>query len=389
MDTAKIVIVSPETLPVPPSEGGAVQTVIYEQLRRLKQHAVAVISPGNTKEDEVKESGHITYIRRADGSFSQDKQRRREQYIELVKQKLAALKPDIVHIHNRPQFVQPCKEVLPKAKVILHLHNEHLSNLAKKERKKVIDQCTKLVCVSQYIADQIKRKNQSAKSKLVVLPNGADTEKFHPVTDQQRSDLRKKLDYGGEDLVLLYVGRVVKEKGLDVLLKAVKRMGRRERKNIKVLIVGSSDFAGEDPSGYEKSVRSLAKKLKTNVRFTGYVDHRQLPTYYQMADVFVFPVRWNEPFGLVVCEAQACGVPVLSAKKGGIPEIVIHKKTGYLMPSSFGSKDLYRALRKIATNEKKLEKWGRKGRKRVERYFTWQRSAGELEKLYDQLAKNN
>ncbi len=152
-----------------------------------------------------------------------------------------------------------------------------------------------------------------------VIPNGVDLQRFNPLV---RGDgVRAAFDLGRRD-VILYVGRVAPEKGLDLLLDAFANL-RRSRPDARLLIVGRGPSLGH----YMASARR--RFPWRGVTFTGFVPDRRLPEFYAACDVFALPSTF-ETQGMVLLEAMACGKPVVALDHGAIPEVVRNGENGYL-----------------------------------------------------------
>ena len=202
------------------------------------------------------------------------------------------------------------------------------------------------------------------------IPHGVNTDIFKPV---DASNLRKK--YGTENSdVILYVGRIAKGKGVDKLIKIL-NLVIKKNKRVKLIIVGGD-------AGYLPIVKNLIQKygLSKNVTIVGYISKHNLPAYYSMADLIVYPSR-QEIFGLVLCEAMACGKAVIGSDIMGPSEIILNGKTGYT--SNF--KDLNKVSELIINlfkDRQLLAQMGKKSLERVREIYTWEKAAESHYKLY-------
>jgi len=202
------------------------------------------------------------------------------------------------------------------------------------------------------------------------IPHGVNTDIFKPV---DASNLRKK--YGTENSdVILYVGRIAKGKGVDKLIKIL-NLVIKKNKRVKLIIVGGD-------AGYLPIVKNLIQKygLSKNVAIVGYISKHNLPEYYSMADLIVYPSR-QEIFGLVLCEAMACGKAVIGSDIMGPSEIIVNGKTGYT--SNF--KDLNKVSELIINlfkDRQLLAQMGKKSLERVREIYTWEKAAESHYKLY-------
>jgi D-inositol-3-phosphate glycosyltransferase len=159
--------------------------------------------------------------------------------------------------------------------------------------------------------------------KINVIPPGVDLTRFRPISELQSRD---HLGYGDE-LNILFVGRLEPLKGLDNLFRAVASLEGLAKITLNVV--------GGDENSQEKArLQTLAirMKLTQSVNFIGSVSQDELPYHYNAADVCVLPSHY-ESFGLAALEAAACGRPVVASDVGGLPTIVKSGATGYLVPA--------------------------------------------------------
>ena len=161
-------------------------------------------------------------------------------------------------------------------------------------------------------------------NKIAVVPPGIDIKMFHA---SGTSGARDELNIPKDSQMILFVGRIDPIKGLEILVQAVSLIA--SKKDVFLYIVGGAD----EENKYLSSIKSLVEEtgLGEKVVFTGPVAHDELRTYYNAADVFVLPSHY-ESLGFVAIEAMACGTPVVASRVGGIPSIVDHGSTGYLIP---------------------------------------------------------
>ncbi len=167
---------------------------------------------------------------------------------------------------------------------------------------------------------------------------------------------------------LLFAGRINKDKGADIACRIALQ------KNIKLYIIG-----GISPSNrefYNRKVKPLIGRSGGLIEYLGVKPHKDVLRYMRGAKALLMPIRWQEPFGLVMAEALACGTPVIAFNKGAAPEIVADGKTGYIVRSQKEMAERIDDISKI----KRID-----CRKRAERYFSFRRMVDEYEKLYKQI----
>ena len=205
---------------------------------------------------------------------------------------------------------------------------------------------TVFVNSEEYKQSWIKRGFDPA--KLKILPRGLDTELFHP--GRRDSAFFEKFGASNGELRLLYVGRISREKDLDLLADAYRRL-RKEGLPVRLFVVGHGPYS-----------EALAKSLP-DAFFTGYLRGTELATAYASADIFVFPST-TDTFGNVILEAQASGLPVVVSDSGGPKELVAHKANG-LITRSHNVEDLTRAIRVLVTDRVLRERMANSARDSV------------------------
>lgn len=190
---------------------------------------------------------------------------------------------------------------------------------------------TVFVNSEEYKQSWIKRGFDPA--KLKILPRGLDSQLFHP--NRRDPAFFEKFGASNGEVRLLYVGRVSREKDLDLLADAYRRL-RKEGLPVQLFVVGHGPYA-----------EALAKSLP-EAFFTGYLKGTELATAYASADIFVFPST-TDTFGNVILEAQASGLPVVVSDSGGPKELVAHQANG-LITKSHNLEDFTGAIRTLVTN---------------------------------------
>ncbi|MSQ08649.1 MAG: glycosyltransferase family 1 protein [Dehalococcoidia bacterium] len=206
----------------------------------------------------------------------------------------------------------------------------------------------------------------AAADNVAIIPPGVDTNRFRPM---DQAECRRKLGIGDER-VLLYVGRLERLKGVDILLKAMQQL--EHPSGLKLLILG-----GNMGSPEMTRLKGIARDLdiEKKVQFLGSVPHTDLPVYYNAADVCVLP-SYYESFGLAALEAAACGKPVVASRVGGLPSVVLDGRTGYLIawrcPGPFVER-----LDLLLTNDRMRRGMGAAAREHAQT-LTWDATADRL-----------
>ena len=197
---------------------------------------------------------------------------------------------------------------------------------------------------TKYLLDLGARKD-----RIYIAPNAVDSDFFTSQAQyyrQQKAVCQQKLGIDG--CVILYVGRLIDEKGIPELLEAFTKLSGN--KLLTLVIIGDGSR-----SQYYHSYTQ--QNQLDNVVFTGFQPQSALPQYYGIADIFVFPTR-SDPWGLVLNEAMAAGLPIVcSDAAGAAPDLVVNGKNGYLVPVGNVEK-LSEALQILVEDESLREKMG-------------------------------
>lgn len=210
--------------------------------------------------------------------------------------------------HNLPQAIGLVDTARHAA--VLYAHNDLLRSYSAREAGAALGGSAAIVCVSDYLA-QVTSDHLPAglRGRIRVVRNGVDTTTF---TAPERPD--------DGILSVVFVGRTIPDKGPDVLVDAVVRLGRPD---VRLDVVGGAGFAPDAPlTPYEVDLRRRADASAGTVRFRPFVERGALPAILGAADVAVVPSRWPDPCPLTVLEGMAAGAAVVASSMGGIPELL-------------------------------------------------------------------
>jgi spore coat protein SA len=221
---------------------------------------------------------------------------------------------DLLHIHNRPQWVATLRDMGYRGAILLHLQNDHLGHWASPMLDELASRVDRVAACSSFLRDCFALRSPALAVKTQVVFNGVDRELFFP-----REEIRERK-------TIFFVGRLDAEKGILQLLQAYARI-LQIHPDATLVIGGSTGFGIHHETAYVCQVRELANTImrtsKGKILFTGYIHHdRDLPSWFQRATIFTSPSLFQEPFGLVNAEAMACATPVIGANRGGIPEVL-------------------------------------------------------------------
>ena len=179
------------------------------------------------------------------------------------------------------------------------------------------------------------------------------------------------------NFTITFVGQLIPEKGVNLLLEAVGRIASRLDKPLLVKVAG----AGHQRTQLECLA---AEVLPGKVEFLDQVE--DVPGLLQSADLAVFPSRWQEAFGFVVAEAMACGIPVVASDAGGIPEVLGRDGKAGLIFRNGDLEDLESKVYHLIMNPDIRDRMGQAARERAESRFSLPRMVDEYAALYEELA---
>lgn len=212
-----------------------------------------------------------------------------------------------------------------------------------------------IAAVSQYIADNALPKEVEKR----VLHNAVEPEKF-----TQGVSVRDELGIDADKVVVSFIGQIKKIKGVDLFIAMAKRI---QHDDVAFIIAGKCRKPSEEGNAYTEEELRAEIGDNPNIHYVGF--REDIPNIYASSDVIVVPSRWEEPFGLILLEAGAVSKPVVAAKVGGIPEVVVHGETGFLFPRE----DLNAMTRQVETlvSDTALRtRMGAQAREHIERHFT-------------------
>ena len=229
-----------------------------------------------------------------------------------------------------------------------------------------------VVANSRYTAELVRRSAPGA--AVAGLPLGVDHRRFRPGNPQAA---RLRLHLPEAKRVILTVSRILRHKGHELVFRALAALPEAARADFVYLIAGQ----GRDVSRLQHEAEALG--LGRVVRWLGYVPEADLPQLYQSANLFVLCTREDpdqpdvEGFGLAFLEAQACGIPVVGTRTGGIPDAVGEGRGGWLIDQDDPGA-LAAILARLAADPEEFRQMGRRARQRVESECTWERYVDRL-----------
>lgn len=330
MKNKKIVLINPHYgLPIPAIKGGAVETLedlLIQENSLYEKVQLIVVLPN--KKTMVQDSTGVVYYR-------VNNRGTRYWLVRIINKGLRIL-------HIKKQLVQPydkrvlrivknlnaskivfegsCPQTLLKEyskifgreNLYLHMHSR-CSN--ENEVDKYIQN---YIGVSDYITNEWLSEAKNTDINVYTLKNCVEETRFNKrITEEESFELRKELGFNKEDIVIIFCGRIIPEKGVKELISAVLKV---ENPRVKLLIIGSPCFAIKTKTTYLNEVEKLVSIAGEKVKFSGYVPNVEMYKYYQMSDIQIVPSTWQEPAGLVVIEGAMSGLPQVCTNSGGMPE---------------------------------------------------------------------
>ncbi|CAM3564306.1 glycosyltransferase family 4 protein [Marinicrinis lubricantis] len=371
-----VLMICTEKLPVPNIRGGAIQTYIGGVASMLaKHHRLTILGRDDPELPQDETVNGIRYVRR-------ESQGLLDIYAQGVIEFLNNCGEvyDIIHIFNRPKLVLPVRQMAPQSRIILSMHNDmfHPEKLHKQEGTALLEQTERIVTISNYIGQTIVQYYPQAAPKLRTIYSGVDLNLFAPWTVSEYARQTRQTIRAANNLdskkVILFVGRLSRNKGPHVLVKA---MSQLQHSDAALVIVGGAWYSDNRISDYIAYVRALAERSPIPVITTGYVQAHEVHQWYLAGDVFVCTSLWEEPLARVHYEAMAAGLPFVTTARGGNPEIV-NGSNGLLVKNPEDPAEYARALNQLLSNMEQSRQMGLNGRRIVESNFTWERVASNI-----------
>lgn len=233
--------------------------------------------------------------------------------------------------------------------------------------KKIVEYLTKFYCdktIEELIVPTSKtydlfKKKYKYDRNIHIIPTGIEIERFYKekIKEDDLISLKENLGLTKDDVVVLFVGRIASEKSVDFLINNHSSFVKKN-KNCKLLIVGD----GPDLENYKKL--AVKNKIENNVIFTGKVPWKDVPIYYNLADIFV-TASHTETQGLTVIEAMAASLPVVALNDESFKNVVVEDLTGYLFDNK---KEYLKKMEKLVEDIELRIKMGNQARINSETY---------------------
>jgi alpha-maltose-1-phosphate synthase len=255
----------------------------------------------------------------------------------------------------------------------------HHNKAAARHKALIFEQADMFIAVSERAKEVLLLEGAPGDRICVTMP-GIDTARFHPM--EKDENLLQTVGCRPDDIIILYVANLFREKGIYDLLFAFRSLLNRipAAQRVKLLIAGR----GRERDGVARTIASL--KLTNHASLLGPHGYDAMPGIHNLADIFVLPslpIRtWQEQFGYVLAESMACGKAIVSTMSGSIPEVV--GDAGILVqPNDFVS--LAQALERLLVDADLRRSYGRRARQRAEDLFDANKVSATLRRHYDSL----
>ncbi len=279
--------------------------------------------------------------------------------IQLLKQ----IQPmyDIIHLQNlliQPLIASDIASRVYDESVVITVHNPPSWNKMKIERRLtriLLTRAKAIISVSRWVDRKIEKYIPGEVSRYIIYP-GVDTNRFSPETSSNLGQVELKIK---NKKVILFVGRLVRIKGIITLIEAIAQINL---KDVVLLICGEGELL--------QKLRLMINDLGLNdkVIFVGKVSNDVLPKYYAISDVCVIPSLF-ESLGMVALEAMSMGKPVIASNVGGLPEIIEHNNNGLLVEPG-DSSSLAESITKVLSDKNLADRLGLNARRKAVSCFS-------------------
>lgn len=238
--------------------------------------------------------------------------------------------------------------------------------------KKILLKSTKIICGNSYLEKLVKKDLPNFSDKIFTVNPGVSP----------REDFYKKATKNNSEFSLVFLGRLVKRKGVDRVIKTIELLDKNKYANIKFYIAGT----GPD----EDYLKNISKDSR--IIFLGKIDDKKKSQLMAEADVFIMPTREIdgdfEGFGIVYLEANIEGIPVIATDSGGVADAVSNMENGILLENDNPEK-IKDAIIKLYENPELRKKIGERGRERALEKFSWSGQINKINKIIKNDINNN
>lgn len=218
-------------------------------------------------------------------------------------------------------------------------------------------------------------KSYGVKKRIEILPTGIDTDLFK-INKSARKKLREKLNISQDTQILIYAGRIVEEKNIHFILESFIKLSKK-KDNVILLLVGPA--LSTNP--YIKKLKEKISQagIENRVIFTGPIPHKEMPFYYQGSDIFLF-ASLTDTQGIVILEAEACGLPIVALRDEAFTNIVEENKNCFLVKKA--NPDLFaKKILEILNNKNTWNSFSKRSYQ-ISQKFSEEKQTKKLLKIY-------
>lgn len=379
-----IAIITPGVFPVPPIYGGSVEIVVNGFGEELANHMQTIIFSKKVKGlPTLKKKDNRIDIRIPYYSA--------KHYLSEVEKYVRSTKPSCLQIENRPLYIPYLKEKWPHLKMILSLHSlTFVDKLSEQTANHSLSQADLILVNSKFIKRELSQRYPALRPKIQVSYLGIEdksfADRFSAKGERLRMKWRSKFQLHGKQ-VMLFVGRLIPEKGLHMVLEAFPNL-LNQHPNLHLLVVGSSHYGRQLNTEYVKKLKKLVSPIANHVTYANYLAPHVVPEIYQVADLVVTPSVGKEAFCLVNVEAAISGIPIITTDVGGIPEVVRHQHNGFLVSPSAWVQQFPDYVSELLIDKELNSLMGKNGQTHAQKRFTWKNNVHRYLKIYRKLMTN-
>ena len=368
----------------PPAVIGGLGQHVWQLSRQLAKagHDVSVVTPHSLGAPETETVEGIKVYRAKEVDVSYDDfhlfvAQTNMNLVERVRNISSHNKVTIIHAHDwLVGFAARALQNSMKLPIVSTIHalEEGRSNLESpmqiqtaKWEELLIQHSDVLIVCSMYMKKVVEKRIRGEK-KVYIIPNGAD------LSDEESSSVQDFINRRSFSHLVLFLGRMVPEKGITTLIDAAKKIHETYPECLFIL-------AGKGP--YLSDYKALVRKegLEKHMLFIGYVNEREKATLLKRCDMLVVPSNY-EPFGIVAIEGMAAGKPVIAARTGGLSSIINDGETGILFEPENVS-DLSEKISTLIEDPTLCEKLGEKASYEVKQKYNWEDVREQTEAVYE------
>lgn len=270
-------------------------------------------------------------------------------------------KIDIIHTHHRfPELLAFFISKTLNVKTVTTAHS-YVTNY-----KFISYKSDKIIAVSNFIKNNIINSFNVDKNKIIVLHNFI--EQIKSIDSNIAKNLKEEYKIIDEDQIILFIGRISKIKGIDILL-SVYELLKKDYKNLKLLLVG------EIQDDFKIELNLIDSKDIILIPPQNYIEN-----FYKLADILVLPSRMD-PFPYTMLEAALAELPIIASNVGGIPEFITHNYNGLLFDIK-NPEELILGIKEILNSDEVKEKLIQNNKKEIQKYLNKENHINILINLY-------